>query len=180
MQLARAYQALANDGVLMPVSLHPVDELPKGERIFTQETVREVALMLEAATSENGTAPKAQVDQYRVAGKTGTAHRVVNGQYQDDSYMSLFAGFAPVSDPQIVMVVTVNDPQGVDYYGGLVAAPVFSSVMNGALRYRDVAPDAIEKRVNDANKEQQDAPRLMISRPPLAVQARINKGGDNG
>jgi len=180
LQLARAYQALANDGVLMPVSLHPLAEIPKGKRVFTKETVNQVALMLEAATTVKGTAPKAQVDQYRVAGKTGTAHRVVNGKYQDDSYMSLFAGFAPVSDPQIVMVVTVNDPKSVDYYGGLVAAPVFSSVMNGALRYRDVAPDAIEKKVNDANKVRENEPRLMISRPPLAAQQAIIQEANNG
>ncbi|MFT5610651.1 MAG: cell division protein FtsI (penicillin-binding protein 3), partial [Polaribacter sp.] len=79
------------------------------------------------------------------------------GRYQDDSYTSLFAGFAPVSDPQIVIVVTVSDPKGVDYYGGLVAAPVFSDVMEGALRFRDVPPDAIQ--------QVSDPLQLMISRP---------------
>jgi len=84
----------------------------------------------------------------------------VNGQYQDDSYMATFAGFAPISDPEIVMVVAVNDPKGVDYYGGLVAAPVFSSVMGGALRFRDVAPDAIQ--------EPEEPVELIISRPEVA------------
>ena len=157
LQLARAYQALANKGVMYPVTLHPVDKLPKGERVFSEETVEQVNLMLESAVSDQGTAPKARVQQYRVAGKTGTAHRVENGRYQDDSYTSLFAGFAPVSDPQIVMVVTVSDPKGVDYYGGLVAAPVFSSVMEGALRFRDVAPDGIQSKP--------DPLQLMITRP---------------
>ena len=161
LQLARAYQALANKGVMLPVSLHPVNEAPRGKRVFSEETVQQVANMLEAATSSKGTAPKAQVDSYRVAGKTGTAHRVVDGQYQDDSYTSLFAGFAPVSDPQIAMVISVSDPLGVDYYGGLVAAPVFSSVMEGALRFRNVAPDAIKK-------PQEDELKLMITRPQTA------------
>ena len=88
------------------------------------------------------------------------SHRVVDGQYQDDSYMATFAGFAPISDPEVVIVVVVNDPKGIDYYGGLVAAPVFSSVMEGALRFRDVTPDAID--------EPQEPIELMISRPELA------------
>jgi len=161
LQLARAYQALANDGVLLPVSMHPVEKTPKGERVFSDEVVDEVALMLEAAVSDKGTAPKARVDQFRVGGKTGTAHKVVDGQYQDDSYMSLFAGFAPISDPEIVLVVSVNDPKGVDYYGGLVAAPVFSNVVEGALRFRNVAPDGIQ--------EPEEKPKLMITRPSKEV-----------
>ena len=165
LQLARAYLALANDGVLLPVSLHPVDEAPEGERVFSKETAQQISLMLESAVSDEGTAPLAQVDQYRVGGKTGTAHKVVNGQYQDDSYLSTFAGYAPISDPEIVIVVSINDPKGVDYYGGVVAAPVFSSVMSGALRLRNVAPDAIEKN--------EPAPELMITRPQLAQAEEV-------
>ena len=163
LQLARAYLALANDGVLLPVSLHPVAEKPDGKRVFSKEVMDQVAVMLEAAVSDQGTAPKARVDQYRVGGKTGTAHKVVNGRYQDDSYMSLFAGYAPISDPEIVLVVSVNDPKGVDYYGGLVAAPVFSSVMSGALRFRDVAPDGLEQNRED------EKPKLMIALPDEQV-----------
>ncbi|MFT6407207.1 MAG: cell division protein FtsI (penicillin-binding protein 3) [Arenicella sp.] len=159
LQLARAYQALANDGVMMPVSLHPLDKVPKGVRVFSSEVSAEIAKMLEAAVSSTGTAPKARVDQYRVGGKTGTAHRVVNGRYQDDSYTSLFAGFAPISDPEIALVVSVNDPKGVDYYGGLVAAPIFAEVMAGALRLRGVAPDAMTAPKEPASL------KLMISRP---------------
>ncbi len=165
LQLARSYQALANNGVLLPVSLHPVDKVPKGKRVFSKHVTDQIALMLESAVSNKGTAPKARVDQYRVGGKTGTAHRVVNGRYQDDSYTSLFAGFAPISDPEIVLVVSVNDPKGVDYYGGLVAAPVFSEVMAGALRLRGVAPDAMT-----APKEEPEL-KLMISRPVAALES---------
>lgn len=165
LQLARSYQALANDGVLLPVSLHPIKEVPEGKRVFSKETVDKVAVMLESAVSDKGTAPKARVPQFRVGGKTGTAHRVVNGKYQDDSYMSLFAGYAPISDPEIVLVVSVNDPKGVDYYGGLVAAPVFSNVMAGALRLRGVTPDAL-------SAPQEKELKLMISRPVAStVQA---------
>lgn len=164
LQLARSYQALANGGILMPVSLHPVEQAPRGERVFKQSTADSVAKMMESVVGDGGTAPLAGVQQYRVAGKTGTSHRVVDGQYQDDSYMSVFAGFAPVSDPDIVLVVTVDDPRGIDYYGGLVAAPVFSKVMEGALRFRNVPPDAIQQ------EEDLDKPiELVIARPePLA------------
>ncbi|MFT4635496.1 MAG: cell division protein FtsI (penicillin-binding protein 3) [Chitinophagales bacterium] len=165
LQLTRAYQALANGGVLMPVSLHPLEQAPKGVRIFSTEVTDEIAKMLEAAVGSNGTAPKARVDHYRVGGKTGTAHRVVNGRYQDDSYTSLFAGFAPISNPEIALVVSVNDPKGVDYYGGLVAAPVFAEVMAGALRLRGVAPDAMTAPKDDPGL------KLMISRPVASVDA---------
>ncbi len=157
LQLARAYQAIANDGVLLPVSLQPLEQAPEGKRVFSSSVASEIKTMLEMAVGDKGTAPEARVDQYRVGGKTGTAHKVINGQYQDDKYLSLFAGFAPISDPEIVLVVCVDDPQGIDYYGGLVAAPVFSKVMEGALRYRDVVPDAMDSI---------EAPsQLMITRP---------------
>jgi len=162
LQLARAYQAIANDGVLMPVSLTPLESPPKGKRVFSSTVAQQVSAMLELAVGEDGTAPQAQIDQYRVGGKTGTAHKVIDGQYQDDKYLSIFAGFAPISDPEIVLVVSVDDPQGIDYYGGLVAAPVFSKVMEGALRYRDVIPDALEASVPPA--------KLMIDRPTVGVQ----------
>ncbi|MFT5571696.1 MAG: cell division protein FtsI (penicillin-binding protein 3) [Cryomorphaceae bacterium] len=171
LQLARSYLALANKGVLLPVSLHPVDKTPRGERVFSQQTMQQVALMLEAAVSDEGTAPKARVNHYRVGGKTGTAHRVVDGRYQDDSYMSLFAGYAPISDPEIVLVVLVNDPKGIDYYGGLVAAPVFANVMSGALRFRDVVPDALQ------SPAAQDPAELIIARPVVALNLQQARGG---
>ena len=157
LQLARAYTALTNNGELLPVSLEPLADLPTGKRVFNVATVRAVNAMLEQAVGDEGTAPKAQVEQFRVAGKTGTAHRVVKGEYQDDSYMSLFAGFAPVSDPDLIIVVAVNDPKSVDYFGGLVAAPVFQEVMDSALRLRNVLPDAIQI--------DEPTPELMITRP---------------
>jgi len=166
LQLARSYQALANNGVMLPVSLRPVTSAPDGKRVFSSKTAQAVNLMLEAATGNEGTAPLAQVDQYRVAGKTGTAHRVENGQYQDDSYTSLFAGFAPVSDPEIVLVIAVSDPKGVDYYGGLVAAPVFSSVMEGALRFRNIAPDALGKPADPQTQPEE----LFITRPVSLIR----------
>ncbi len=144
LQLARAYGALANDGALLPVTLLRRTEVPAGERIMSDRTARAVRGMLELAVSHDGTGSSAQVAYYRVGGKTGTAHKLVNGEYAERSYIASFAGFAPASDPRLVMVITVDEPAGEVYYGGQVAAPVFARVMSGALRLLDVPPDRIE------------------------------------
>ncbi len=141
LQLARAYAALANGGVLKPVSLVPLTQAPAGERVMGGQVARQVVAMLEAATGDKGTGGAARVPGYRVAGKTGTVRKSAQGGYAEDSYLSLFAGLVPASDPRLAMVVMINDPRGDQFYGGAVAAPVFSRVMSGALRLLDVAPD---------------------------------------
>jgi len=147
LQLAKAYTALANDsGRVLPVSIFPIakGEEPDGEKVFSRKTVEQMRGMLQSVVSREGTAKRAMMPRYTAAGKTGTVHRAKKtGGYHDDSYVSLFAGFAPANDPEIVMVVIVTDPRGEDYYGGRIAGPVFSSVMEGALRFRDVKPDLL-------------------------------------
>jgi len=144
LQLTRAYGALANDGVILPVSLLRRDAVGEGERIFSEKTARAVRHMLELAVSRDGTGAAAQVGFYRVGGKTGTAHKLVNGEYADRRYVASFAGFAPASDPRLVMVITVDEPSTGIYYGGQVAAPVFSKVMAGALRLLNIPPDNLD------------------------------------
>ncbi|MCU7914412.1 MAG: penicillin-binding protein 2 [Candidatus Thiodiazotropha sp. (ex Gloverina cf. vestifex)] len=141
LQLARAYAVLANDGIRMPVSLLKLEHLPEGERVLRKRTARAVVKMLETVVSGEGSAPLAAIPGYRVAGKTGTAKKAVAGGYAEDKYLSLFVGMAPVSDPRLVMAVIIDEPGGEEYYGGLVAAPVFSKVMSGALRLMNIAPD---------------------------------------
>ncbi len=141
LQLARAYAVLANDGVLLPVSILPVQGPVVGDRVMRPTIARQMRQMLEKSVGDHGTGGAARVDRYRVAGKTGTVHKVTKSGYADDRYMSIFAGFAPVSDPRLVMVVVVNDPRGENYYGGDVAAPVFAKVMAGALRLFNLPPD---------------------------------------
>ncbi|MEN8179045.1 MAG: penicillin-binding protein 2 [Pseudomonadota bacterium] len=141
LQLARSYAALANDGVLMPASLLKLEELPQGQRIMRRSTARAVVKMLEAVVGDDGTAPLAAIPGYRVAGKTGTAKKSVAGGYAEDKYLSLFVGMAPASDPRLVMVVLINEPGGEEFYGGKVAAPVFSKVVGDALRILNIAPD---------------------------------------
>ena len=147
LQLARAYGVIASDGIRYPVSLIKTDETASGERVMQAATARTVRRMMEAVISDQGTAPAAAVTGYRVAGKTGTAKKSISGGYAEDRYISVFAGIAPASDPRLVMVVMIDEPSAGKYYGGAVAAPVFSRVMTGALRLLNIAPDAIDGQV---------------------------------
>ncbi len=152
MQLARAYLAFARDGDLIPLSLTRLDSPPiAGKSIFSAQTAREVRAMLEMAVQPGGTAPKAQIPGYRVAGKTGTAHKLEGGHYAE-RYVAAFVGFAPVSDPRLVVAVMIDEPSAGKYYGGEVAAPVFAQVMAGSLRTLGVAPDAPLKPVQVARE----------------------------
>lgn len=153
LQLAQAYSVFANDGVLKPVSLLAGQQSAPPRRVVAEDISRQVVAMLETVTEPGGTATRARVDAYRVAGKTGTSHKAVAGGYADDRYVSVFAGLAPVSKPRVVAVVAIDEPQG-DYYGGLVAAPVFSQVVADALRLLDVRPDALPE--NQAAKQTAD------------------------
>jgi cell division protein FtsI (penicillin-binding protein 3) len=141
LQLARAYTTFANDGELKPITLLKQDMPPAGVQVYSETTARAVRDMLELVVRPGGTAPLAQVAGYRVAGKTGTAHKLQNGKYVDQ-YVASFVGMAPASNPRLIVAVMVDEPSGDAYYGGLVAAPAFSNVMSAALRALDVPHDA--------------------------------------
>lgn len=140
LQLAHAYTIFARDGDLIPLSFQKVSAPPVGQRVVTEKTAREMRAMLETATGPEGTAPKAQVPGYRVAGKTGTAYKIAGGRYVS-KYVSSFVGFAPASDPRIIIAVMIDEPSGA-HYGGEVAAPVFSAIAGSALRAMNVGPDS--------------------------------------
>jgi cell division protein FtsI (penicillin-binding protein 3) len=141
LQLARAYTIFATDGELKPISLLKLDAPVSGKKVFSDRTVREMRKMMEMVVLPGGTAPLAQVAGYRVAGKTGTAHKLQDGHYVNH-YVASFVGFAPVSDPRLVVAVMIDDPAGADYYGGEVAAPAFSKIMSAALHALNVPNDA--------------------------------------
>jgi len=143
LQLARAYAVLAADGVNRPISLLRIEDAPAGERVMRATTARALRSMLERVVSSEGSAPLAAVPGYRVAGKTGTVKKSIGGKYADDRYLAIFAGMVPASDPRLVMAVMIDEPGGKKYYGGQVAAPVFSTVMAGALRLLNITPDAL-------------------------------------
>jgi cell division protein FtsI (penicillin-binding protein 3) len=142
LQLARAYSVFATDGELKQLTLIRRDVPAEGKRVVSRRTAQAVRKMLETVTHPGGTATRAQVAGYRVAGKTGTAHKLDGSTYAADRYVSSFVGFAPASSPRLVIAVMIDEPAGKQYYGGEVAAPVFSNVMAGALRLLGITPDA--------------------------------------
>ncbi|MDH5659968.1 MAG: penicillin-binding transpeptidase domain-containing protein, partial [Gammaproteobacteria bacterium] len=143
LQLARSYAAIANNGVMPAVSFTRIEKVENETKVLSAKYAKQIREMLEAVVSKEGTGNRASVAGYRIAGKTGTVKKASAGGYSDDSYIAVFAGMAPASNPRLAMVVTINEPDGDIYYGGKVAAPVFSKVMSGALRLMDISPDNI-------------------------------------
>lgn len=144
LQMARAYLAFAHDGTIPAVSLLKRSENPKVYPVMSAKTAVTVRSMLERVVTREGTALQASVPGYRVAGKTGTVKKNSGHGYASSLHMAVFAGMAPASNPRLVMVVMIDEPSAGQYYGGVVAAPVFSSVMEGALRLLNVPPDQPE------------------------------------
>jgi cell division protein FtsI (penicillin-binding protein 3) len=144
LQLAQAYAVLGAGGVRRPVSLRMVDAPPAGERVVDAAVARELVTMMEAVVSDQGTARRARVIGYRVSGKTGTAWKAADGGYSTNKYMAVFGGVVPASNPRLAAVVVIDEPTGGAYYGGEVAAPVFSAVMSGALRLLAIPPDDLQ------------------------------------
>ncbi len=146
LQLARAYAVLANDGIRKEISMVALNSEPEGLRVINAATTKEVRHMLRAASSHKGTGRRAMIDGYSVGGKTGTLHKVkVDGGYDDNRYMSVFAGLSPISSPRLATVVVIDEPRQGDYFGGLVAAPVFSEITGNALRLMQVTPDETDQ-----------------------------------
>ena len=142
LQLARAYAVLANDGIRREISLVALDSEPESIRVIASGISQKVRHMLRAASGVKGTGKRAMIDGYSVGGKTGTLHKVKpGGGYDQSRYMSAFAGLSPIENPRLVTVVVIDEPRDGDYFGGLVAAPVFSEVTGNALRLLQVTPD---------------------------------------
>jgi len=141
LQLAQAYTAFANKGCLHEARLILTNAQTPCEQIMPASVAKDMTRMLETVTQKGGTGTRAKVAGYRVGGKTGTSHKVGKEGYQDSEYSAIFAGIAPISDPRFVLVVVIDQPQGQEYYGGEVAAPAFSRIMEGALRTLQIAPD---------------------------------------
>jgi cell division protein FtsI (penicillin-binding protein 3) len=144
LQLARAYAVLAGDGIRYPVSLLHQEQRGTGVRVLRTATAGAVRRLLAGVVGAKGTAPKARIPGYSVAGKTGTVKKVGRDGYSDDRYVGLFAGMAPASAPRFALAVMIDEPRAGKFYGGDVAAPVFSAVMGEALRLMNVAPDDLE------------------------------------
>ena len=149
LQLASAYSVLADNGIRKPVSLlklsdEAVIDLPRQQVLSSEITVNLRKMLRTVVDADSGgSALEANVPFYSVAGKTGTAHVVGEKGYEENLHNSLFVGMVPASNPQIVIVIVVNEPKGEEHYGGQVAAPVFSRVASGAMRILNIAPDLL-------------------------------------
>lgn len=142
LQLARAYCSIAADGLLPPVTFQRRSHAVHGERVMSVKTARLVRSMLELVVQE-GTGTRARVAGYRVAGKTGTVHKNINGRYSSDRYIALFAGMVPASRPRLVAVVMVDEPRRNKRFGGEAAAPLFGAIMVDAVRLMNIPPDIL-------------------------------------
>lgn len=141
LQLAQAYTAIGALGLHRPITFRRIQEPVPAQRVLPEKVARDLLGLLERAVQAGGTGAKAAVPGYRVAGKTGTAWKATAGGYSTDRYLAVFAGVVPASRPRLAAVVLIDEPGGALYYGGDVAAPVFSAVMSGTLRLMSVAPD---------------------------------------
>lgn len=158
LQLAQAYSVFANNGLLRPAVLlrndDNAEQLLPATRVISEKINRQVVAMMKTVTLPGGTATAARTASYTVAGKTGTSHKVGGSGYLDDRYTAVFAGLAPASDPRLVVVVMIDEPDLDNYHGGEAAAPVFGRVIGEALRILDVVPDKINPQqvMSSANK----------------------------
>ncbi len=140
-QMARSYTVFAHDGQIIPATMLKTDEPAVGVPVFSPKTAAEIRTMLQMAAGAGGTAPKAQTLGYSVGGKSGTAHKQVGKSYASNKYRSWFVGMAPIDKPRIIVAVMVDEPSAGKYYGGDVAAPVFSATVQQTLRLMGVQPD---------------------------------------
>ncbi len=144
LQLADAYMTLALGGVRRPVSILRQEVAPAGERVYDADLVAELVSMMEGVTDQDGTAPSARVEGYRVAGKTGTIRKVGPGGYDDGRHAAWFAGMIPATRPRIVTIILIDEPQGEEYNGGSVAGPVYGRVMARAVHLLGIPPDGLQ------------------------------------
>ena len=142
-QLAHAYTVFTNNGRLLPLSLYQLNGPPQsGPQVFEPRTMANIRAMLETVVAPDGTAPLAQVPGYRVGGKTGTAYKHFAHGYDKSRYRASFVGIAPMSNPRIIVAVSVDDPRGGKHFGGQVSAPVFSTITGQILHAMNIAPDS--------------------------------------
>lgn len=161
LQLARMYSILGDGGIRRPLSIIKTDTPVESERVISAQSTQQILHMMESVTARDGSAERAQVPGYRVAGKTGTSRKAVANGYGEE-YVNIFAGVAPVSDPQLAVVILINEPKGELYYAGQTAAPVFAKIMAASLQMLNVPPDdktvsSLAGAVVEADKEVENA-----------------------
>ena len=166
LQLAQAYSVIASGGEKIPVSLLKLNAGVEATTVVKPMIAHQVGAMLERVIQKGGTGTRAEIPAYYAAGKTGTIHKVGRGGYADDRYLSLFAGYAPANNPRIIAVVAINEPSAGQYFGGEVAAPVFSALMEHSLRILQVIPDYIPQGATQ--NVHKNSANVSIKREPLS------------
>ncbi|MBC3878234.1 penicillin-binding protein 2 [Undibacterium sp. FT79W] len=141
LQMARAYTIFARNGDMIPITFQKTSDAPAAQRVISDKTAQQLRVMMESVTQPGGTATQARVPGYRVAGKTGTAHKIEGGRYVN-KYVGDFIGFAPVSNPRVIVAVMIDEPSAGGHFGGIVAAPVFAAITANVLRSMNVPPDS--------------------------------------
>ena len=159
LQLAQSYTVFANDGELKPITLYKRNEPVMGTKVFKKETVKTMVEMMEGVI-EDGTGGNAKVKGYRVAGKTGTAEKIINGKYEKNKNIGSFVGLIPATNPRIIMAVMIDEPSVGSHFGGVVAAPVFSNVMAGAMKILNIPQD--DKPQNKIPQQEKVEPKETI------------------
>ncbi|WP_444633219.1 peptidoglycan D,D-transpeptidase FtsI family protein [Cupriavidus oxalaticus] len=157
-QMAHAYTIFAHDGELIPVTMFRTNGPATGERILSPQVARDVRAMMETVTAPGGTAPEAQVMGYRVGGKTGTAYKHEGRGYNRSKYRASFIGLAPMSNPRIIVAISVDEPTAGSHYGGLVAGPAFAAITGGTLRALNVQPDSPIRQLVVSDKVPESEP----------------------
>ena len=155
LQIVQAYAAVANGGDLISLRIVKDGKPSKSRRVLPSRVAREMTQMLERVVTPTGTSKRAKVPLYRVAGKTATVQKLIDGQYSENQHLAMFVGFAPVSSPKFAAVVIVDDPQAGSYYGGAVAAPAFREILTSALRIWNVPPDDFDQFAKKSDSEKQ-------------------------
>ncbi|RYY86017.1 MAG: penicillin-binding protein 2, partial [Comamonadaceae bacterium] len=140
-----SYTAFAHDGRIVPATILKSPEPAVGQKVFSPDNAASVRKMLQMAAGPGGTGQRAQTVGYSVGGKSGTAHKQVGKGYASNKYRSWFTGMAPIDKPRIVVAVMIDEPSAGQYFGGAVAAPVFSEVVQQTLRMMNVPPDLAVK-----------------------------------
>jgi cell division protein FtsI (penicillin-binding protein 3) len=175
LQLAQAYSVFANHGMRRQVSMLRLDDPKPGEQVVADKVIQQVIPMLESVVHPGGTGTRAKVPGFRVAGKTGTVHKLSGGVYSPSRYLAMFAGIAPVSAPRYAMAVMIDEPGTGKYYGGEVAAPVFGQLMQGVLQLMGVVPDDLQPPVapGAAPQPAAGAPKTADKKSPSATKVAV-------
>ena len=179
LQMAHAYTVFATEGVLYPVSIYKQEAQPLGQRVMSAENANSVLKMMRSVVHKNATGKNAAIDGYHVAGKTGTAHKLIKNRYSKDHVIVSFVGMAPATNPRLVVAVMIDEPKVEKASGGRLAAPLFSKIMANSLRIMDIAPDARPSVKRKNSKRIKEAKQLEKKNNKQKELSALNQVGDN-